>query len=74
MELKFFSIDEVREFVKGLKGTRGGKTDTDDAPAGDVPAPLQPPKSSPSYSGLWLELTFRSHRRQTASASLTITC
>ena len=43
MRLSFDSIEEVREFVKGLKGTRGGKNDADDAPAGQAPAPLQPP-------------------------------
>ncbi len=48
MELKFFSIDEVKEFVKQLKGTRGGKGG-DDGDAGTsttapvAPAPLQPP-------------------------------
>lgn len=40
MELKFFSLDEVKDFVKQLKGTRGGKAgDTDDAPQ-----PLAPPQ------------------------------
>lgn len=42
MELKFFSIDEVREFVKGLKGTRGGKAGDDEATA--APAPIMPPQ------------------------------
>lgn len=46
MRLSFDSIEEVQEFVKRLKGTRGGKDkDTDDAPAttGSAPAPVQPP-------------------------------
>lgn len=47
MELKFFSIDEVKEFVKQLKGTRGGKGDaTDEGPitGATVPHPLNPPQ------------------------------
>jgi hypothetical protein len=45
MELTFSSIEEVKEFVKQLKGTRGGKGDKDDEPAPQnlAPAPLQPP-------------------------------
>lgn len=39
MQLTFNSIEEVREFVKGLKGTRGGKNDD----AADAPAPINPP-------------------------------
>lgn len=44
MRLSFDTIEEVKEFVKGLKGTRGGKNDDagDDA-KGNAPAPLQPP-------------------------------
>ncbi len=44
MRLSFDSIEEVKEFVKNLKGTRGGK-DKDDEPAatGSAPAPLAPP-------------------------------
>lgn len=42
-QFTFNSIDEVKEFVKSLKGTRGGKGDTDDAPAGTSPAPAMPP-------------------------------
>jgi hypothetical protein len=48
MRLSFDSIDEVREFVKGLKGTRGGKgSDTDEGPATgsqQAPAPIMPPQ------------------------------
>lgn len=47
MQLIFESIDEVRDFVSKLKGTRGGKNnaaDDDNAgPAVAAPAPLQPP-------------------------------
>lgn len=45
MELKFFSIDEVKDFVKQLKGARGGKNDADDGPqtGQQAPAPLAPP-------------------------------
>jgi hypothetical protein len=44
MELTFSSIEEVKEFVKQLKGTRGPK-DKDDEPAAQTlaPLPLQPP-------------------------------
>ena len=38
MRLSFDSIDEVKEFVKSLKGTRGGKNEPDEAPP-----PLMPP-------------------------------
>ena len=44
MRLSFDSIEEVKAFVKELKGTRGGKADKeDDAPQGQAPAPLAPP-------------------------------
>lgn len=47
MQLIFESIDEVRDFVSKLKGTRGGKNNAaDDDNAGPTvvaPAPLQPP-------------------------------
>lgn len=53
MKLEFNSIDEIREFMDQLKGTRGGrkgKTDEADVAADDVkgsaPAPLQPPAAS----------------------------
>jgi hypothetical protein len=41
MKLSFDSIEEVKEFVASLKGTRGKKGDTEDPPS--VPAPAQPP-------------------------------
>ena len=44
MKLEFDSIEEVKEFVTKLKGTRGGKGDKEDeAPQGQAPAPLAPP-------------------------------
>lgn len=48
MELRFSSIEEVQEFVKRLKGTRGGKGDKDEGDAIDVnkaPPPLAPPQT-----------------------------
>lgn len=44
MKLTFDSIEEVKEFVISLKGTRGGKKgdDTDEV-KGNAPAPIQPP-------------------------------
>lgn len=51
MRLSFDSIDEVKEFVKGLKGTRSGKAgDADEGPAGQAPAPLQPPAGGPAFN------------------------
>lgn len=50
MKLCFESIEEVQEFVKRLKGTRGGKADKDDAETtgavttGAAPQPLMPPQ------------------------------
>lgn len=49
MRLSFDSIDEVKEFVKQLKGTRGGKGDKDEETApqtGNSPAPLAPPTTA----------------------------
>jgi hypothetical protein len=44
MKLEFESIEEVKEFVTKLKGTRGGKADKEDeAPQGQAPAPMAPP-------------------------------
>jgi hypothetical protein len=44
MRLSFDSIEEVKEFVKGLKGTRGGKNDAEETEVkGTAPAPLMPP-------------------------------
>jgi hypothetical protein len=45
MKLCFDSIEEVKEFVANLKGTRGKKGEIDDAPAAAAPAPLQPPQT-----------------------------
>jgi hypothetical protein len=42
MKLEFDSIEEVKEFVTKLKGTRGGKADKEDGEA-TAPAPLAPP-------------------------------
>lgn len=56
MELKFFSIDEVKDFVKQLKGQRGKNKDEGDeggeisggpASGSTVPPPLQPPANGP---------------------------
>lgn len=54
MELKFFSLDEVKDFVKQLKGTRGGKDKDDETgglgatgQTGGAPAPLMPPQQQP---------------------------
>lgn len=44
MRLSFDTIDEVKEFVKSLKGTRGGKDKDEDGPA-NAPQPLAPPIS-----------------------------
>lgn len=51
MRLSFDSIDEVKEFVKQLKGTRGGKNEAEEgANAGQqtavhaAPKPLDPPQ------------------------------
>lgn len=46
MKLCFDSIEEVKEFVASLKGTRGKKGEADDdlpKATGQAPAPLQPP-------------------------------
>lgn len=50
MELKFSSIEEVQEFVKRLKGTRGGKAGADETET--APAPLAPPTTpAPASQG-----------------------
>ncbi len=48
MRLSFDSIEEVKEFVKSLKGTRGGRNEPDEAPAmaGTAPAPLATPATT----------------------------
>lgn len=56
MRLSFDSIEEVKLFVKGLKGTRTGKGGDDDegqpAATGQAPAPLQPPQGgAPGFPG-----------------------
>lgn len=46
MELRFSSVEEVKDFVSQLKGTRGKKGDADEvAPSTQqqAPAPLMPP-------------------------------
>lgn len=50
MKLCFDSIEEVKEFVTQLKGTRGKKGEADDAgtATGSAPQPLQPPTGGPS--------------------------
>jgi hypothetical protein len=52
MKLCFDSIEEVKTFVAGLKGTRGkkGEGDTDEGgqqPTGQAPAPLMPSQGQP---------------------------
>lgn len=47
MRLSFDSIDEVKDFVKNLKNTRGGKDKEDgEVTSGNAPAPLQPPQGA----------------------------
>lgn len=50
MELKFFSIEEVKDFVKGLKNPRSGKSGDEEAP-GQAPTPLQPPLGGAGFPG-----------------------
>lgn len=52
MKLCFDSIEEVQDFVKRLKGTRGGKDKDDgEGTAGQAPAPLTPPQGpAPSFN------------------------
>lgn len=45
MKLEFSSIEEVKEFVASLKGTRGKKGDDDGPAAQTAPAPLMPPQT-----------------------------
>lgn len=49
MELTFTSIEEVRDFVAQLKGTRRGKgeTEAETTEAPRAPAPIQPPGAAP---------------------------
>lgn len=49
MRLSFDTIDEVKDFVKQLKGTRGGKAgeaDEGQPATGNAPAPLAPPQGA----------------------------
>jgi hypothetical protein len=49
MQITFNSLDEVKEFVKSLKGTRGkGASDEAD---GQAPAPIMPPAATAPSSG-----------------------
>jgi hypothetical protein len=51
MKLCFDSIDEVREFVKGLKTSRTKGEPDEGAQAGTTaPAPLQPPNPGPGFN------------------------
>lgn len=54
MRLCFDSVDELKEFVKSLKGTRGGKNSGDEnegsAAGGNAPAPLMPPQQPGAMS------------------------
>lgn len=50
MRLSFDSIEEVKEFVSGLKGTRGKKGDADEA-TGQAPVPMPPPNNAPNFPG-----------------------
>jgi hypothetical protein len=43
MKLEFGSIEEVKEFVAALKGTRGRKGDGDGEAGPQAPAPVMPP-------------------------------
>lgn len=53
MKLEFSSIEEMKEFVAQLKGTRGKKGD-DEAPAGastgSAPQPLMPPGGAVGFT------------------------
>jgi len=66
MKLEFDSIEEVKDFVSKLKGTRGGRADKDDETPAQVrdtqanaPEPLKPPAgNSGSFSPGGLGATF----------------
>jgi hypothetical protein len=53
MKLEFSSIEEVKEFVAQLKGTRGKKGDGDGEanPGPQAPAPAMPPIGAPGFQG-----------------------
>ena len=50
MKLEFNSIEEVKEFVAQLKGTRGKKGDGDGEAGPQAPAPAMPP-AAPAFQG-----------------------
>jgi hypothetical protein len=45
MQITFNSLDEVKEFVKSLKGTRGPKGSNDESDM-QTPAPIMPPAAT----------------------------
>jgi hypothetical protein len=53
MKLKFNSVEEVKEFVAQLKGTRGKKGDGDGEanPGLQAPAPVMPPANPGAFQG-----------------------
>jgi hypothetical protein len=54
MKLEFNSIEEVKEFVAQLKGTRGKKGDSDGETGPLAPAPVMPtanPGGAPAFQG-----------------------
>jgi hypothetical protein len=51
MKLEFNSIEEVKEFVAALKGTRGKKGDGDSEAGPQAPAPAMPPAGAPAFQG-----------------------
>lgn len=51
MQLTFSSIEEVKEFVKQLKGTRGGKSEAEEAgETNKAPPPLAPPTTAAAFA------------------------
>jgi hypothetical protein len=53
MKIEFNSVEEVKEFVAQLKGTRGKKGDGDGEanPGPQAPAPVMPPGGAPTFQG-----------------------
>ena len=49
MKLEFDSVEEVKDFMSQLKGTRGKKGDVDDVDA-KAPAPIMPPATSTAFA------------------------
>ena len=68
MELRFSSIDEIKDFMAQLKGTRGKKGENDDAPtvAGNVPAPIPVPVA-PAFQAAGLVAPQVQHAAQAAA-------